>query len=303
MSKQIVSLVGGSGHLGGLIAQALLDRPDVELRLLVREESLDKVDTLKARGAKIIEGALDSSHQDRLARLVDGATTVVSAIQGGPAEIIDGQAMLLRAARAAEVRRFIPSDYSLDLFGVPLGRIVTSDWRRRFAEIAQQERGDVEVVHVLTGGFLDRRVLFGFLNVIDPVQLRAHVWGEGRTEMHWTTCRDIAAYTAEAALDPRPLPPTLSIAGEVSSFHGLVAAYEAASGKKLSVVRHGSIEDLDRRISELVEGGPQNFLTYLPLMYYRSMLLGEGRLQTLMNHLYPQITPANLQAYVRQESL
>lgn len=303
MTPRIVALVGGSGHLGGLIANALLDRSDVQLRLLVRQESRAKVAALEQRGAQIIEGSLDPSHRGPLSRFVEGADTVVSAVQGGPAEIIDGQASLLRIARTAGVRRFIPSDYSLDLFSVPLGRIVTSNWRRQFAQIAQQERGTVEVVHILNGGFLDRRVLFGFLNVIDPVQLRAHVWGEGQTEMHWTTCHDIAAYTAEAALDRRPLPRCLSVAGEVSSFHGLVAAYEAASGKKLSIIRLGSIEDLDQRIAELVQGGPQNFLSYLPLMYYRSMLLGEGRLQTLMNHLYPHIKPTDLQAYVRQESL
>jgi len=42
MSKQIISLVGGTGHLGTLIANAVLDKPDVQLRLLVRPGSRDK---------------------------------------------------------------------------------------------------------------------------------------------------------------------------------------------------------------------------------------------------------------------
>lgn len=39
MNKLTVALIGGTGHLGGLIAHELLDNPDVHLRLLVREQS------------------------------------------------------------------------------------------------------------------------------------------------------------------------------------------------------------------------------------------------------------------------
>ena len=35
--------------------------------------------------------------------------------------IVDGQLSLARAAKAAGVRRFFPSDYSFDLFSVPEG--------------------------------------------------------------------------------------------------------------------------------------------------------------------------------------
>ena len=39
VSEKIIGLVGASGHLGGLIAEALLENADVRLRLLVRPES------------------------------------------------------------------------------------------------------------------------------------------------------------------------------------------------------------------------------------------------------------------------
>jgi len=92
---------------------------------------------------------------------------------------------LLRAARASRVRRFVPSTFSLDMFTVPAPRIVTADMRRQFAERAELERGDVEIVHVMIGGFLDRGVLFGFIQVIDPETRTAYVWGDG--EQRWTT--------------------------------------------------------------------------------------------------------------------
>lgn len=303
MSKKTIALVGGTGHLGTLIANALLAKPDVQLRLLVRPGSTDKVANLIAHGAEVVEGAIGQGDEAALDRLANGATTIVSAIQGGPDLILGGQAELLRAARKAAVKRFIPSDFSLDLFTVTPGHIVTSDWRRQLADLAEAERGDVEVVHVLNGGFLDRGILFGFINVVDPQTKTACVWGDGKQIMHWTTYQDTALYTAEAAVDERPVPRKFAIAGDALDFAGIVAAYEAGSGKKLEIRTLGSLDDLDDRIAELAKGGQQNFLQFLPLMYYRSMLNGEGKLDSLVNERYPHIKPTTVRAYVEQEGI
>jgi hypothetical protein len=160
MSKQIVALIGGAGRLGSLIGNALLVKPDVQLRLLVRPGSRDKVAEFEKRGAQVIEGAIGTDAGDALARLCQGASTVISAVQGGPDVIIDGQTQLLRAARDAGVRRFIPTDYALNMFKLTPGQIPTADMRRQFASAADAERGNVEVVHVMSGAFLDRIIFY-----------------------------------------------------------------------------------------------------------------------------------------------
>ena len=206
-------------------------------------------------------------------------------------------------ARDAEVKRFIPSDYSLDLFKVKPGHIPTSDWRRQFASVADAERGNVEVIHVLNGGFLDRRVLFGFVRMIDVEKQTALVWGDGKQPMDFTTYSDTARYVAEVAGDERPVPRIFSVAGDVLDFDGLVRAYESGSGKKLRVERLGSLEDLDARIDQLRMADPANYFACLPLMYYRSMLNGEGKLDELMNDRYPSIRPTTVREYVAGEGL
>jgi nucleoside-diphosphate-sugar epimerase len=303
MSKPIVALVGGTGDLGTLIGQTLLDKPDVRLRLLVRPGSRHKAADFERRGAQIIEGEISADAGEQLAALCDGASTVISAVQGGPDVIIEGQTELLRMARAAGVKRFVPSDYSLNLFNVTPGHIDTSDWRRQFASIADSERGPVEVVHVLNGGFLDRRVLFDFVRIIDLERQTAFVWGDGNAMMDFTTYADTARYVAEIALDERPVTRVFSIAGDVLDFRGFVEAYEAGSGRRLRVERLGSLEDLDSRIDALKQAGPANFLAYLPLMYYRSLLNGEGKLDPLMNDRYPSIRPTGVREYVEREGL
>jgi NmrA-like family len=238
-----------------------------------------------------------------LASLCEGASTVVCAVQGGPDVIIDGQAQLLRAAREAGVNRFIPANYVTDLFKVMPGHIPTLDWRRQFASVADAEHGKVEVVHVLNGGFLDRRVLFGSIRVIDIDKRKAYVWGDGKQPMDWTTYADTARYTAEVAVDERPVPNAFKIAGDVLDFDGIVRAYEAGSGKKLRVERLGSMADLDARIDQLRKAEPSNMLAWLPLMYYRLMFNGEGKLDRLMNDRYPSIRTTTVREYVAREGL
>lgn len=42
---------------------------------------------------------------------------------------------------------------------------------------------------------------------------------------------------------------------------------------------------------------------FLPLMYYRSTLNGDGALGPIHNDLFPDIHPIGVQAYVEQEGL
>jgi hypothetical protein len=157
MHTKTIALVGGTGHLGTLIADAILAKPDAQLRVLVRPGSRDKAVGLEKRGATIVEGTVEDG--ESLASLCKGASAVVSALQGGPDVIIEGQTRLLRAARETGVIRLIPSDYSLDLFKVTPGHIPTSDIassvrvdRRRRAPPRRSRAGDIPRKSLSTNG-------------------------------------------------------------------------------------------------------------------------------------------------------
>ena len=299
-----VVLAGATGALGGLIANALLDKPGVTLRAFVRPGGRGKATALAERGAQIVEVAVDDpSQSDALATAMVGAFSVVSALQGGPDVIIDAQSRLLEAARLAGVRRFIPSDYSFNIFGIADGENVSSDLRRAFARHAADIRGGAEVVHVFNGCFLDRRVLFGFLGAFDLSSRKAFLWGDGDALMDFTTYEDTARYTASMATDPVAAPREFNVAGDVLDFHQLVRAYEDASGKTLTVVRLGSLADLDDEISRRQQAEPENMFAWLPLMYWRAMLSGKGKLGALANDRYPEIHPLNVREFVKREGI
>lgn len=286
-NDRTILLVGATGNLGAMIGQELLAR-GARLRLLVRPGSRQKLSPTLAGGAEIVETE---------AGAFEGVDAVVSALQGGPETIVDLQLSLLGQARAAGVKRFIPSDYSYNIFTVADGQNINTDWRREFARRAEQERGDVEVVHVMNGCFLDAGVLYGFLGAIDLRKGEAYLWGDGSALMEFTTYADTAAYTAEAALSDAALPREFFVAGDTVNFAGLVAETEAGLGRSLTVRRLGSLRDLDTEIARRREAEPDNLYSWLPLMYWRAMLNGQGKLGALRNADYPAIRPVGVREY------
>jgi nucleoside-diphosphate-sugar epimerase len=213
----------------------------------------------------------------------------VSALQGGPDVIIDAQLSLLRAAKAAGARRFLPSDYSYDLFALPEGVNVNSDWRRALGERARQETsGSFEVVHVLQGIFLDHGVL-GFLGLFDGEKGVLRYWGDGKTPVDWTTWEDTASFSAAAALDDRKVPERLFVRGERMDLVSFAKAWETARGRKLSLERLGSLEELERETKRRLAQEPQNMYAWLPLMYARAVFGGEALLGSTHNARYPEI--------------
>ena len=154
------------------------------------------------------------------------------------------------------------------------------------------------MVHVLNGAFLDRRVLFGFLGAVNLQKREAYGWGDGHAEMQFTTYDDTAAYTAAAALDDRPVPDKLFVAGDSLSFDRLVKEVEAGLGAPITVKSLGSFSDLDAAIKTRYAAEPANVPAWLPLMYWRAMLNGSGKLGPLMNDRYPDIRPTGVREYV-----
>lgn len=284
-----ILLVGATGNLGGFIARALLDK-GAKLRLLVRPGSRVKLSPDVATAVEILEDE---------AGAFEGVYTVVSALSTGSEALMDAQLRFLRAARAAGARRFIPSSFSLNFFGLAEGENVNSDWRREFARRADEERGAVEVVHVLSGCFLDMGVLFRFLGAFDLDKDEAYLWGDGKHKMDFTTYADTAAYTAEAALADESLPREFCVAGESLTFDELVNETAAGLERPITVKTLGTLADLDDEIARRLQAEPDNMSSWLPLMFWRGMLNGNGKLGPLMNARYPAIHPTGVRQYLK----
>lgn len=285
-----VLLFGATGNLGGLIAKELLAR-GAALRLLIRPGSLAKLAPEVSTKAEIVESETG---------VFDGIDTVVSAVQGGPETIVERQLAWYAAAARAGVKRFIPSDFSFDFLNLGEGENINSDWRRAFARQASAMGAGTELVHIMNGCFLDAGVLFGFLGAFDLNRREAYLWGDGNVAMDFTTYADTAAYTAAAALAEGPLPSRFQVAGATLTFPELVAEVEAGMGGgfQISVQNRGSMADLDAAIQQAQAEQPSNPYAWLPMMYWRGMLSGKGKLRDIRNSEYPEIRPESVRDYV-----
>ncbi|MBV9076383.1 MAG: NmrA family NAD(P)-binding protein [Methylobacteriaceae bacterium] len=286
-----VLVVGATGQLGGRIAHHCLGRSEAKVRLLVRQGAQEDAGkgpplrALVARGATLAFGDLrdEASLMDATA----GADVVVSAVQGGPDVIVDGQVALARAAQANGVRRIFPSDFAVDLFKAPKGEHPLLAMRReadeRIAELG------LESVHVLNGAFMDI-LTAPFFQVYDADRHVVRFWGDGNEEFDATSIEDTARFTARAALDRTVPAGKLAVSGERLSFVEIAKALGQATGQEVRAETRGSIDELNAFIARTRAANPDPMAT-VPALYQLYMITGRTALDAPQNERFPELRP------------
>ena len=276
---QTILVAGATGMLGGRIAHHLLDQSDARVRLLVRNVAGKKevLDPLAAKGAEMIEG--DLSDAASLDRATQGVDVIVSAVQGGPDVIINGQVALARAGKRNGVRRILPSDFALDLFKATPGEHAAFDMRAQAdAEIAKI---GLEQVNVLQGGFMD--LFMPGMGAIDFDKGTIGFFGDGERLIEVTSVEDTASMVARVALD-RDLPASkFAFAGDRISFRDAGAIVAAHTGRPITPVSYGSEDDLR---AAMAAADPQKRIMLAYLLY---MTNGQTALSGLQNARYPDM--------------
>lgn len=291
-----VFIVGATGMLGSQIAQRLVER-GARVRALVRPSAgSEKRGRLTALGeqVEIVDGDLTRMSTDDLAMLVDGAEVVVSAVQGGPDIVTDGQTKLVEAAGKAGVERMIPSDFALDLHKLDYGDNVFLDHRKRADEAFAST--SVKPVYVLTGAFMEVMVA-PFLEIVDFDAGTFSFYGDPDQPMDFTTVADTAAYAAAVALDRDIAGRKFAAAGDVLSMSGFRAAVEAGASVQLEPRRLGSADDLLAEVERRRAAGKE-VPEYVALQYQWAMVTGKGKLSNLENDRFPEIEPVSMKDFV-----
>ncbi len=283
---QTVLLAGATGMLGSQIARQLLDRPDARVRLLVRggdaAQKRASLDPLLTRGAEIIEG--DLTDRASLERATQGVDVIVSAVQGGPDVIIDGQVALAEAGRRNGVRRILPSDYALDLFKATPGEHMMFDLRRA-ADEAIAATG-IEHVHVLQGAFM---AMFGpGMGTFDYDAGTVTFWGDGTQPIEVTSVEDTARMVARVALDRTVQSGKFAFAGDKVSILDAAKVIEAQTGRRFERRSNGSEASLRAAMAEAHKDTANPFKAVM-LAYQLYMLTGQTALSDLQNQRYPDV--------------
>jgi len=283
--KQVILVVGATGNLGERVINALLDR-GAEVRVVVRSSSdIEKLNMLEKLGVKIFK--VNMSNVEEISNACIGVSCVVSALQGLHEVIVDTQRVLLDAAIAAGVPRFIPSDYSIDFTKFPPGENRNLDLRRDFHK--RLDKTSISATTIFNGAFAD--LLTGPMPLILFKLKRVLYWGDADQRMDFTTMDDTAAFTASAALDPST-PRILRIAGDQVSARELTAVVSEVTGKKFRLFRAGGLGMLGMLIKvarTVAPGEKELYPAWQGMQYMRNMFDGRAKLEPLDNDRYPSI--------------
>lgn len=292
-----VLVAGATGMLDSRIASYLLDQDGTAVRLLVRSgwdrhpDKVQRLNPLLSRGASVVVG--DVSDPDTLAATVADVDAVVSALQGGDDVIVDGQVALARAAVANGVRRFLPSDFAIDLFHAPAG---PPQFQARLRADAAIDQLDLEVLHILNGGFMDQMLNPADPGLVDVAAGTVSFWGTGDEVIDLTSVDDTAAFTARVATDPEAAPGVHSVSGAQASFRQIAAEVSKVTGVTLSPTSWGSAEQL-REVIE-AKGGAGSWAAVME--WYFLAMLTTPALSDLANDRYVGIAPTGLRVYVER---
>lgn len=294
-TKLTVLVAGSTGMLGSKIVTALLDKGDVNVRAMVRSiddsngENRQKVEAMKAKGAAIVEG--DVMQPETLLPACAGVNVVVSAI-GNSEVTVPGQKNLIDAAKQQGMKRFIPSDYSVDYRKLDYGDNDNLDKRKEVFEYLQHS--GLEYTLVLNGAFME---FITYMPLFDLEHQTFQYWGDGETPLDFTTTDDTAKYVAEAVSDPGLANTALEVAGDTLTSKQLKATYEGATDTKLTEKSLGSITEMQAWITAK-KASASSLEEYIFHQYIYAMVSGKGKLDQIGNDRYPHIKPLTIKQFL-----
>mmetsp|Transcript_5008 Transcript_5008/g.10831 ORF Transcript_5008/g.10831 Transcript_5008/m.10831 type:complete len:299 (-) Transcript_5008:484-1380(-) len=253
-AKSKVVIIGGAGLLGAHLTTGLLEHGGYEVTILTREGGdQSKLAPFVSKGAKVVTANVED--EASLTAAFQGQDIVLSAV--GSAALA-GQTLAIKAATAAGVRRFVPSEFGLDT-GAPGIREYFPALGYKFAVRDALEASGLEWTYVVTGFFMETQFspYFNF----DAAAGKLTVKGNPDAKFAATSLKDVGRWTAEALLDPASKNTTIYLRGSEVSYNSVIKTYESTTGKKLEVT-HVSSEELNKQI----EAHPSVWAAFVDLL-------------------------------------
>jgi len=283
--KKIIVVAGATGNLGARISKALREK-DATVHALIRINSdANKVKELESLGVKIV--IVDYSSIQQLTDACKNAHCVISALSGLREVIIDGQKRLLNAVIAAGVKRFIPSDFSIDFTNLKEGENRNLDLRREFHRYLDQT--PIAATTIFNGTFMD--MLTDKIPMILFKQKKLLYWGNADQSLDFTTMDNTAEFTACVALEESS-PRYYHIAGDQITPREMAKVGGGVTGHEYKLFRPGGLKLLNALIKTIRFFNPAKHELYPAwqgMQYMRDMMGGRAKVAIYDNDRYPEI--------------
>ncbi|QRV73104.1 NmrA-like family domain-containing protein 1 [Ceratobasidium sp. AG-Ba] len=283
MAAKIIAIAGASGYVGKAFTSALLDAPAFDVRILTRESSLESapLQDFKKRGASL--HAISYEDEASIVKALQGVDVLVATVAGNA--LVSAQIPLIKAAKSAGVKLFVPSEYG-GAFENDEHPSPVIQGKKTVLKAAKEAGLPVAVVS--NGGFPE----YCFIPPLGYAfaDKKVTVWGDGNHKVTWTTVRSVADWVANV-LKTVPLEQLkdkhLNIQGDSASPNEIVKLWEQKHNDKLTV-DYRPFKELEDRI----KADKNDFLAAI-LDEWHS---GRGELKPLSNDLYPGWKPETVES-------
>jgi uncharacterized protein YbjT (DUF2867 family) len=295
MIMQNVLLAGATGNLGPHLAKELVAH-DKNVFALIHPKSMlipEKVDPLKSLGVNLVMG--DVNNPISLDAACIGMDAVISALGGG--QILQQEA-LLKSAKAARVKRFIPSEFGVDPFAAGPGRCDLFDAKAAVQQMVKDSGIDYTMIYA--NGFME--FWAGGLGQLGNVATTGEVsvFGNGRVKASMMSLSDIARFTVEILDDPAMANRDVRLTANVQTQEELIETWEKLSDSK--VKRNPVSEDnLLQTISQCVR--PEDMMNKIFTQLHHSVWIHGDTMKERYDVLeatraYPNIPVTSSEAFL-----
>ncbi|KAG8729329.1 hypothetical protein FRC11_009022, partial [Ceratobasidium sp. 423] len=221
MAAKTVALAGANGFVGKAFAKEFLNQ-GIDLRILTRPDSINSapLQEFKSKGASL--HAISYDDEASIVNALQGVDVLVSTVAG--AALVSAQVPLIKAAKAAGVKLFFPSEYG-SVFEDTSNPSPVIQAKKTVLKAAQE--AGLPYAALSNGGFPEYCFIppLGY-NFADK---KVTVWGDGNVKSTWTTVHSVADWVANV-LKTVPISQLenkhLRIQGNVASANEVIKLWE-----------------------------------------------------------------------------
>lgn len=289
-SKINVLIVGATGSLGHYVTRECLKRPELRVSTLVLDVNKDQClcDEVSKAGGKCIQA--DLTKPETFKDCCKGIHTVISTVMGNDEVMLKGQCNLLDDAIKNNVKRFVPSDFTFDIWNLKQGDNYFIDQRLKFRQILESKSNQIKGLHFTHGIFMET-----YFWLVDKWGF--NYWGDINNKIDLTATEDVGKFVA-AAVSRGNRFGDVKIVGQELSIKQILEIYNLVSGSNTEPKCLGSVEDLKKRITELKGGKDLLDLVHCELLL--PVYDGRAKIKNPMNSEFPEVKTLNLDIFLKQ---
>ncbi|KAG5089470.1 hypothetical protein JHK86_002082 [Glycine max] len=229
-TKSKILVLGGTGYIGKFIVKASAEAGNPTFAL-VRESTVSHpeksklIESFKSSGVTILYG--DLSDHESLVKAIKQVDVVISTLGG---QQIDDQVKLIAAIKeAGNIKRFLPSEFGLDVERHNAVEPVTSFLEKKVKIRRSIEAEGIPYTYICSNAFAGYFLpTLGQQNVTAPPRDKVVILGDGNVKAIYVKEEDIGTYTIKAVDDPRTLNKILYVRppANILTFNELVSLWE-----------------------------------------------------------------------------